>query len=114
MCLSIFGFFVSLGAKYPCDLRSIIQSWILPKKRTLTVLSHGSSVSQLPGKHTAPGMQVLVQGNQIAIVAKFLLGKLMAARTSSYPGSSFLLTNGRETSEPGKFRFEVRKYRTSG
>ena len=33
------------------------------------------SVSQLPGKNIAPGMQVLVQGNQIAIVAKFLLGK---------------------------------------
>lgn len=32
-------------------------------------------VSQLPGKHTAPGMQVLVQGNQVAIVAKFLLGR---------------------------------------
>jgi len=32
-----------------------------------------TSVSQLPGKHTAPGMQVLVQGNQVAIVAKFLL-----------------------------------------
>lgn len=32
-----------------------------------------TSVSQLPGKHTAPGLQVLVQGNQVAIVAKFLL-----------------------------------------
>ena len=32
-------------------------------------------VSQLPGKNCAPGMQVLVQGNQVAIVAKFLLGK---------------------------------------
>ena len=32
---SIFGFFVSLGAKYPCDLRSMIQFWIFPKKRTL-------------------------------------------------------------------------------
>lgn len=32
-----------------------------------------TSVSQLPGKNIAPGMQVLVQGNQIAIVAKFLL-----------------------------------------
>ena len=35
------------------------------------------AVTQLPGKHTAPGMQVLVQGNQVAIVAKFLLGKGM-------------------------------------
>lgn len=34
-------------------------------------------VTQLPGKHTAPGMQVLVQGNQVAIVAKFLLGKCL-------------------------------------
>lgn len=33
-----------------------------------------SAVTQLPGKHTAPGMQVLVQGNQVVIVAKFLLG----------------------------------------
>ena len=33
------------------------------------------TVSQLPGKHTTPGLQVLVQGNQVAIVAKFLLGK---------------------------------------
>ena len=33
------------------------------------------AVTQLPGKHTAPGMQVLVQGNQVAIVARFLLGK---------------------------------------
>ncbi|KAJ7323398.1 Eukaryotic translation initiation factor 2D [Desmophyllum pertusum] len=32
-----------------------------------------TSVSQLPGKHIAPGLQVLVQGNQVAIVAKFLL-----------------------------------------
>lgn len=32
-----------------------------------------TSVSQLPGKNCAPGMQVLVQGNQVAIVAKFLL-----------------------------------------
>ena len=32
---SIFGFVVSLGAKYPCDLRSMIQFWIFPKKRTL-------------------------------------------------------------------------------
>ena len=31
------GFFVSLGAKYPCDLRSMIQFWILPKKRTLSL-----------------------------------------------------------------------------
>ena len=29
---SIFGFFVSLWAKYPCDLRSMIQFWIFPKK----------------------------------------------------------------------------------
>ena len=35
---SIFGFFVSLGAKYPSDLRSMIQFWIFPKKRTLTSL----------------------------------------------------------------------------
>ena len=33
---SIFGFFVSLGAKYPCDLRLMIQFWIFPKKRTLS------------------------------------------------------------------------------
>ena len=32
----------------------------------------------------------------------------------SYPGSSFPLTSGRETNDPGKIRFEVRKYRTSG
>ena len=35
------------------------------------------AVTQLPGKHTAPGMQVLVQGNQVSIVAKFLLGKFL-------------------------------------
>ena len=34
--------------------------------------------------------------------------------TPSYPGSSFPLTSGRETNDPGKIRFEVRKYRTSG
>ena len=28
----------------------------------------------------------------------------------SYPGSSFLLTSGRETNDPGKNRFEVRKH----
>ena len=39
------------------------------------------AVTQLPGKHTAPGMQVLVQGNQVAIVAKFLLGKFLASRS---------------------------------
>jgi hypothetical protein len=33
------------------------------------------SVSQLPGKHKTPGMQVLVQGNQIHLVAAALLGK---------------------------------------
>ncbi|CAH3156749.1 unnamed protein product [Pocillopora meandrina] len=32
-----------------------------------------TSVSQLPGKHTTPGLQVLVQGNQVDILAKFLL-----------------------------------------
>ncbi|CAH3015379.1 unnamed protein product [Porites evermanni] len=32
-----------------------------------------TSVSQLPGKNISPGMQVLIQGNQVAIVAKFLL-----------------------------------------
>ena len=32
-------------------------------------------VTQLPGKNSNPGMQVLVQGNQVAIVARFLLGK---------------------------------------
>ena len=43
---SIFGFFVSLGAKYPCDLRSMIQFWIFPKKRTLIQLFvHGSRLS---------------------------------------------------------------------
>ena len=35
---SIFGFFVSLGAKYPFDLRSMIQFWIFPKKRTLNFI----------------------------------------------------------------------------
>lgn len=39
------------------------------------VLLYYLPVSQLPGKNCAPGMQVLVQGNQVAIVAKFLLGK---------------------------------------
>ncbi len=33
---SIFEFFVSLGAKYPCDLRSMIQFWIFTKKHTLS------------------------------------------------------------------------------
>lgn len=32
-----------------------------------------TSVTQLPGKNSNPGMQVLVQGNQVAIVARFLL-----------------------------------------
>ena len=34
---SIFGIFVSLVVTNPCDLGSKIQSWILPKKRTLIV-----------------------------------------------------------------------------
>ena len=32
----------------------------------------------------------------------------------SYPESWFFLTSGCETSDPGKIRFEVRKYQTSG
>lgn len=31
---TIFGFLVSLEAKYLCDLKLIIQSWTFPKKRT--------------------------------------------------------------------------------
>ena len=33
-------------------------------------------VTQLPGKNINPGMQILAQGNQVALVANFLLGKL--------------------------------------
>ena len=36
---SLFGFFVSLVVKNLHDLRSKIQSWILPKKRTLCKLN---------------------------------------------------------------------------
>ena len=50
----------SLGTTYP---RLLLFSFIV------------SLVSQLPGKNISPGMQVLIQGNQVAIVAKFLLGK---------------------------------------
>ncbi|XP_015759669.1 PREDICTED: eukaryotic translation initiation factor 2D-like [Acropora digitifera] len=35
-----------------------------------------TAVTQLPGKNINPGMQILAQGNQVALVANFLLGKL--------------------------------------
>ena len=37
-----------------------------------------------------------------------------AAKAPLYLGSSFPLTSDRDTSDPGKLRFEVKKYRTFG
>ena len=43
-----------------------------------------------------------------------LITRQVGNQTTSYPGLLFPLISGWETSDPGKFRLEVRKFRTSG